>query len=284
MLLYFLPKQRGGRLQHVATFCTACENTAKNPDARWWMDEVLQYLEEASDGFSVVGLTKVLKERVVVKMMLLGRMASQERVVQDWFRKLPHPNVVQGICHFVCPENPLKWEKRAKTPISFCNISENTPVQIILQEFIQSGSLRDVTEWSIEKWRSVLLQLTYAVLEWYEKHGFLYGDWHFGNVLLDVTEKKRLQYEAFGKKWFVRDSCGVRPVITDFARSTLRPIGTLAPWQLADQLGYVWDMMAHVCPDEVIKGQIRQMSIKVGGYETLDALCAICLECATLVQ
>ena len=259
MQLRYLAKQKGGRLAHVATFTNACKGTG---DAQWVMNSTLQAHDEAAEEeFSHVGLTSLLDRKHVVKLMIKSHLSSQEVAVQRWFARHPHVNIVQGICNFECKDNPIRWKSRLTQPQPFCNgTASATPFVVIVQEYIVRGNLRAVTEWSTELWKSVILQLTYACMEWYEQ-GFLFGDWHFGNILLDIPQKKVHTYHAFGETFKVHTH-NVSPVITDFARSTLRPAGSLELWMLTDQLALVWDLFANSSPFD--QDLIRQIAIQMG--------------------
>ena len=109
MSLSYLSKRRGGRLQHVSTFLTACQGNQSR-------DALQAHDEAAEEEFSYVGLTSILEKPCVVKLMERGRMAAQEIIIQKWFTSHPHVNIVQGICNFTCKENPIKWVSRKKRP------------------------------------------------------------------------------------------------------------------------------------------------------------------------
>ena len=246
MLLQYLAKKKGGRLQHVATFLNACKSTG---DAEWVMNNTIQsYDEAAEEEFSYVGLTSILETQCIVKLMKRkGRMAAQEVAVMKWFSAHPHINIIQGICYFTCKDSPIRWKSRITQPQAFCNgTSSSTSFLVIIQEYIIAGDLSNVSEWTASLWKSVVLQLTYACMEWWAQ-GFVFGDWHFGNILLDTTQSNSHSYTAFGKTFKVRTH-GVSPVLTDFARSTLQPPGSLDLWMLADQIATIWDKFESSCP------------------------------------
>jgi len=237
------------------------------------MRDTLQAHDEAAEEeFSYVGLASILEKPCVVKLMERGRMAAQEITIQKWFTSHPHVNIVQGICNFTCKENPIKWVSRKKRPQPFCNGSSfDADFVVIIQEYITSGDLSNVVTWTAELWRSVVLQLTYACMEWYEQ-GFLYGDWHFGNILLDTTHSKVHTYKALGKTFKVATH-GVSPVITDFARSTLQPSGSLDIWGLTDQISMVWSIFTRSCPYD--KHRVAGYSIEMGLVKDVDLVALV---------
>lgn len=270
--LRHLPKQKGGRLADVATFCRACDTMSRG-DAVWDMNRTLQSGDEAADAASVhVGLAELEATPVVVKLMADGRLARQEVRVQRMFRDRPHPNVVQGLCEFSCPDSPIRWQRRLEAPKPLCvpDDGRTIPVAVVVQEFIPRGSVTALgATWPLDVWLSIAQQLCFAVMEWYDRYGFVYGDWHDGNVLVDDTDDARLAYRAFGVRWVVDQAAGVRPVLTDFGRSDVRPSDDLAPWMLGAQLGTVWDMLRHACPDAELRETTKRMSMDVDGVETV---------------
>ena len=243
MNLKYLPKTQGGRLQNVATFCYLCENNDKRNDASFIINNTLQSASEAADIFAHVGMTKINNIDFIVKIMLYGKMALQEYKVAKIFREKPHRNIVQNICAYKCNDNPIKWERRIQKPLPLCNINETSEFMIIIQEYIYEGDLHKFkNNITFEIWSSIIKQLTYSCIEWYEKYGFLYGDWHYGNILMDICETKYNKYRAYGKEWKVK-TYSYAPVLTDFSRSEIRPIDKLEPWQLASQISLIWDML-----------------------------------------
>jgi len=273
--LYYLQKRSGGRLHQVATFSNMCDEMSKRPDASWELDKTLQAANDYADVFAHIGVTSMLQTKIIVKLMMYGKMAKQEQIVSDIFRQRPHRNIVQSICNFSCKDRPIRWERKIEKPTPFCNESNGIDFVVILQEYIRNGDLHAWRhKWTYETWTSVFQQLTYACMECYEMYGFLYGDWHFGNILMDVCPSKSVTYAAFGRKW--RVTChGYCPLLTDFARSDIRPSGTLEPWQLASQLGLVWDLLHHVCPKHEKKSFIQKASVQVSAAEDIGSILSI---------
>lgn len=271
--LRYIQKTKGGRLQNTATFCTECDIQSR--DGVWHISKLLQSTDEASDDFAAIGISKLTTSNthVVVKVMLRGRSSKQEILVQKYFQSNVHQNIVQGLCHFECYQNAFTWfKKRAiDLPIPICNANGSERIIVCVQEYISNGDLNTIKQTiDIDLWWSITRQLTYAVLELFDNHGFLYGDWHFGNILLDEQEIGSITYRAFGKKWVVPETHGIRPVLTDFSRSELRPAKTLEPWQLTTQLGLVWDMMLHICPEINVRRQFEQYAFEIDECETID--------------
>jgi hypothetical protein len=264
--LAYLPKRIGGRLQHVAVFRTSCGEKA---NAKWTIDETVQSGEESSDEFAHVGKAQLSGKPVIVKFMLDGFVAQHERKLFHWWKDHPHVNIVQGLCEYSCKDDQLKWGSKVKKPTEFCNPSGKEDFVVLVQEFIKVGNLNGVQHWTLRLWKSVTLQLLFACMEWYESYGFLYNDWHFGNVLLDDSNgDTKHVYKAFNKKWVVDDLAGVRPVLTDFARCELRKHDQLEPWHLATQIAYVLNMMMRSCPDPALMAVVKTASIKIGDFET----------------
>jgi len=271
--LYHLAKHRGGRLQNVATFSSAC--TSKRPkDASWDVLRTIQAANDAADAFAHVGIAKLLEQDVVVKIMLYGRMSAQEQKVAQLFRERPHRNIVQTICTLKCEDNPVRWLRRVEAPQPMCVGKGNTFVMVV-QEYIPNGDLHIMkTKWTMEFWSSMVQQLTYACLEWFESYGFLHGDWHFGNVLMDPDENIYATYAAFGKRWRVQTH-GIAPVLTDFSRSVIVPPKSRQLWQLTDQIGILWDMFQHKCPEKEMQRKLQTASIQVGSCEKINDLLAM---------
>lgn len=261
--LFHMKKQKGGRLENIATFCTACDDkTRSGADASWDVLSTVQAGQDGADGFAFVGLAKLLKQDVVVKIMLPGRMAAQEQKVSRMFRERPHVNIVQSICTFDCNDNPVRWLSKIPAPRPLCAEPVKNVI-ITVQEYIHNGNLRSlIPRLTMDLWWSIAKQLTYACMEWFEYYGFLFGDWHLGNILVDVTDKKCQTYNVFGKQRRVETN-GTSPVLTDFARSSIDPSGSLEYWQLNDQIGLIWDLLSSHCPHADVQVAFKQASMDI---------------------
>lgn len=262
--LTYLPKKRGGRLSHVATFVQSC-NARIQADAEWIMDDTLQAYDEAIETlFSFVGLTNIDKKPFVVKLMARGAMAEKEVRVQEWFREHPYRHIVQGICTFTCQDSALRWTSRLRAPQVFCKIEDKKktppqPMRVIIQEFISGGDLTKPRIWTIALWKSLFFQLTYACFEMYDM-GFIYGDWNFGNILIDSTDEIEVKYNVFGKKIRVATE-GICPVITDFARSLFISKEKLSIDHLMETIGMLWSILYLNCPDKGWSDWLNEKSI-----------------------
>jgi hypothetical protein len=248
-------------LAHVATFIQTCDARVRE-DAEWMMEETLQSYDD--------GVANIKKTPFAVKMMEYGMMADKEVKVQDWFRSHPYRHIVQGICSFSCKESLIQWKSRLPAPQPFCKNTGDTMVKLIVQEYIPGGDLDKPREWSVALWKSVLFQLTFACFEFYDM-GFYYGDWNFGNILLDTTNETYSPYNVFGKKIKIPTE-GVCPVLTDFARSLFIANETRILEHLTDNIGSLWSFMRHKCPIEEWKQWLNQKSIDIGKCSSKTAI------------
>jgi len=233
--LEYLKKHKGGRLENVATFLSACQ---RKGNSNWIIEKTIQSADDANDEFAHVGISKLIENQVIIKIMNNGLRAQREKKILEYFRNNPHQNIVQGIYVFECKDNPIRWNKSIKTSQPICLKDGISSFIIIIQEYIKLGSIadNDITKFK----KSIILQLIYATLEWYDIHKFIYQDWHKWNILLDTTTDKTRTYNAFGKKWVIQDTMGYSPVLTDFARSNIKK--HLEPYELADQIALILDI------------------------------------------
>ena len=261
--MQYKPKRRGGRKDNITTFITACGRD--NVTTTLTFDKSLQFgVNDDGNSFAYVGLTHFNKEPVIVKMMnALDNSSKNEVKIQELFIKTPHVNIVQGICNFECKNELVKFSKEFKTKLKICDMDKNDLIQIIIQEYIPKGSMKDNLEMlssNPQKWKSILLQLTFASLELFEKHKFVYNDWHSGNILLDIpyVNETTRTYKALNNEWVVELE-GLSPVLTDFSNSetidyyqdfeTKKDLKRLYFKAMINELVLVWEMMGGlVCP------------------------------------
>jgi serine/threonine protein kinase len=258
VLLTYLPKQRGGRLTQIATFTQHCDSRIR-ADAEWIMEDTLQSYDEAieEDAFSFVGITELLNEKCTVKLMEWSILANKEIKAFKWFKDHPHRNIIQSICYFHCKDSPIKWKSKLTAPQPFCN-NGSLPFVVLIQEYISGGDLSKPREWTLPKWWSMFLQITFACIEWHS-NGFYFDDWNSGNILIDETTDKEVSYKVFHKTYRVRTE-GICPIITDFGRSSWRTKDIVS---LTDNIGLAWNILKHTCPESELKNTIGIKSIEI---------------------
>jgi hypothetical protein len=261
--------QKGGRTTNIDTFYTSCKLKKRDSDAIWTIDTTIQDASNASDGFAFVGLTKLLEEPVIVKILINNIRGKRERNIQRLFIEYPHRNIVQGICDLTCLDKEFRWLKPVKNQ-QVCTKDGNTEFIVIIQEFIRNGDLSNMEPWTTQNWISVTLQLTFCVIELFNKFGFIYEDWKLRNILWDTTSDEEFVYRAYRKSWTVK-TYGIRPVFTDFARSDIL-MTKKQDWHLAVQLSLVFDMMAYKCPNKRLQSATEKMAYQIEKRESIGEI------------
>jgi serine/threonine protein kinase len=265
-------KLNGGRIAKIDTFISCCGDKIRE-DAIWTINKSIQSTEEASYGFAFVGLSELLKIPVIVKIMLNDPQGRREVKIQKFFRDHPHINIVQGICEFKCYDDLIKWKSEIKQPTNLCSNSENKErreIFIIIQEFIHRGDLEGHYEKiNYNQWKSIFLQMLFAVLELFEKYGFFYDDWKIRNILLDETNKKKLEYYAFGKKWSVDNTFNLSPVFTDFSLCTFV---SKTPEHLAYQISFCVDTFGRICPNKDIQILCEIFALNIENIQSFNVI------------
>lgn len=260
----------GGRLTNIDTFYTCCGEKLRK-DADWIINKSIQSMDETTMEFSFVGLSEVLKQPVIVKMMLNNPQSRREVKVQQFFKKHPHRNIVQGICEFKCQDNPIKWKVKLKGPKQMCNPNRQYEISefiIIIQEYIKLGDLDDYGETiNYYKWKSLITQMLYGSLELFEKYGFFYDDWKLRNILVDETDERTVIYNCFGREWIVPNTFGLTPVLTDFS---LCRVLEKTPENLAYQLSFCLDTFGRICPNRKINKLCMDLAIEIEQIDNLD--------------
>ena len=250
----YLQKFRGGKIENhrVATFTSEC---IKKGNVSWILNESLQSAIESADGLSHVGLSNLLDEPVILKIMLNDLRSRKERQVQQYFIQNPYRHIVTGLCSFECKDNPIRWN----TPKPICLKKGNENFIIIVQEYLEKGNIGQIPRWTLEIWSSITLQLTFAAIELFEKHNFIYEDWHLGNVLLDETTETTFTYTAFNKTWKVPTQ-NILVKLTDFSRSSFVNPKIIEPYQLSDQIALIWEMCSRKAPTKDLKLLLEDLS------------------------
>lgn len=264
----YLQKFRGGKIENhrVATFTTEC---IKKGNVSWILNASLQSAIESADGFSHVGLANLLDERVVLKIMLNDLRSRKERQVQQYFNQNPYRHIVSGLCSFECKDNPVRWNNKLNSPKPVCLKKGNENFIIIVQEYLEKGNIGEIPIWTYEIWCSITLQLTFATLELFSKHNFIYEDWHLGNILIDETSETTFTYTTFNKTWKIPTHY-ILVKLTDFSRSSFVNPKTVEPYQLSDQIALIWEMCSRKAPTKELKVFLQELSLKPINHKVID--------------
>lgn len=169
------------------------------------------------DEFVNVVLSKLkdYKEPVVVKVYDKDNfhLHIELKILQtiNGFRNTP-----KLICDFTCDDDKDKYNTKIIKQIRFYK----NKLHFFVYEYIVFGDVSDFLEKNQESHviKSIILQVACIVIQLASIYKIYHGDINSGNILIDITNEKNLDYCIEGQT-FIIESYGIIPKIIDYGRS-----------------------------------------------------------------
>ena len=131
-------------------------------------------------------------------------------------------NTARLICHFSCNDDKTSYfRKIIKTmkPIQFCSKGTRL-LHFFVYEYIANGDISDffTKNNDINLIKAMTLQITAVIIELALVYNVIHGDINSGNILVDTTEEKTLDYTIDGKTYTI-ETHGWMPKMIDYGKS-----------------------------------------------------------------
>ena len=173
---------------------------------------------------------EIKKRRVIVKVTKSSETTSHSKSIYSIIGKLPH---IIKIYNFIsCYENPVTIKQNYIDALGFCEggpidtlnnmINKKANYQTIHLEIMKkyNGSLNEfIEELSLNKTIKLLIQAIYIQLELFCACGFIHGDIHLGNFLIEKTDNKKREFSFCGN--IKQLEIFVNLYLTDFEHSII---------------------------------------------------------------
>jgi serine/threonine protein kinase len=219
LVLEKLPKCLGSRMYDMSSYKVNCGK-----------DLLLGYTsiksaEETSmhpDDFVHVIKSKLqdYKEPVVVKIY-----DSENRHLHSETRILEkitgYKNTARLICHFSCKDNKKNYFSKIikpMKPIQFCANGSHS-LHYFVFEYIANGDISTFFTKNTDKdvVKSFALQLTAVIIELASIYKISHGDINSGNIMIDTTEEKTLNY-CIENETVTIETHGIIPKMIDYGK------------------------------------------------------------------
>jgi len=128
-------------------------------------------------------------------------------------------NTASLICDFSCQDDKNKYISKIQKQMRFCGNGKNK-LHFFVYEYISHGDISDFTKkyTNYAAIKNIILQMTCVIIELATIYRIYHNDINSGNILIDTTDEKTLEYCIEGE--IVRiESHGVIPKIIDYGRS-----------------------------------------------------------------
>jgi serine/threonine protein kinase len=131
-------------------------------------------------------------------------------------------NTAQLICHFSCKDDKKNYFSKIikpMKPIRFCTNGSHS-LHYFVYEYIVTGDISDffTKNTDINLIKSFVLQITAVIIQLASIYRICHGDINSGNIMIDTTEEKTLDYTIDGKTYTI-ETHGIIPKMIDYGKS-----------------------------------------------------------------
>jgi serine/threonine protein kinase len=141
-------------------------------------------------------------------------------------------NTALLICHFSCKDNKNNYFSKIikpMKPIRFC-ANGSQSLHYFVYEYIATGDISTFFTKNTHKdvVKSFTLQLTAVIIEFASIYRIYHGDINSGNIMVDTTEEKTLDY-CIENETVTIETYGIIPKMIDYGRSRFYKDKTISP-------------------------------------------------------
>ena len=168
-------------------------------------------------------------------------------------------NTARLICHFSCNDDKTSYfRKIIKTmkPIRFCSKGTRL-LHFFVYEYIANGDISDffTKNNDINLIKAMTLQITAVIIELALVYKVIHGDINSGNIMVDTTEEKTLDYTIDGKIYTI-ETHGWMPKMIDYGKSSFYTHRMITPDDVWDDITNALNIIAHYTNEKTKKNII----------------------------
>lgn len=154
--------------------------------------------------------------KVVVKIANVEEDIEKEWDVYTALKNVKAPGILQYYCFFRCNDDIMKYNKNQP---SLCDGTGDS-LQVLVMEYVNGKSFKNYDWFSVsqEVFQSCLRQTILSLVNAFLSCGFIHGDFHLDNVLIQKTVRKRIQYDNVDK---IVELLGWQTKLMDFELSRI---------------------------------------------------------------
>lgn len=168
-------------------------------------------------------------------------------------------NTAKVICDFTCNDDKNNYLKKIKKNIRFCGNGGYDLLHFFVYEYIPYGDISDYFtkhKKDVNATRSIILQMVCVIIELATIYKINHGDLNSGNILIDKTNEKTLEYKIENQR-FTIETFGVMPKIIDYGLS--RFIDNIVIKDIWYQIIMLLDVIFKYVKDDEIKQKISNI-------------------------
>lgn len=241
--VYILPKpSRSQTKSHK--YILDCETKLKNSNytTKDWFEikSIIQSSNNDEKNKVLIGILDKHKQCV-------AKIGTSETLEKEYYisNSLYSSNTIHPYCFFRCDDDYRSITEKDK----YVCKKEGNKMSVLLMPYYELGNMRDYDFYTNQKvFYSCMKQTILSIIELCHNQGFYHNDLHGGNVVVEKTSKKTLEYIVNDKIYTIKTN-GYKVILMDFEGSILvdKPKTTYynKDFLEKDILRFITDMMTN---------------------------------------
>ena len=233
-----LPKCPGSRIRDMTSYKVKCgkdlllgyKSIKSAEETSMYPNDFVHVIKSKLENYNDPVVVKIYDNE---NISLLREIKILERI--NGYR-----NTAILICHFSCKDNKNNYFSKIIKPIRFCTNGSHS-LHYFVYEYIVTGDISDFFTKNTDKpvIKSFVLQLIAVIIELAVVYRIYHGDINSGNIMVDTTEEKTLDY-CIETETVTIETYGIMPKMIDYGRSHFYIDKTVSPnvvvWDIIDVL------------------------------------------------
>jgi len=183
----------------------------------WLMINKLLPINRGENKNKILEANIIKKKKVVVKISKYKNLLEKDYNVSIKLEELKCKNFAKYLGFFSCKDELNNYDITKQLPKYFCK-NNGTINYFIFMNYYKLGSIINYIPKNIEEIITIINQVFGSMIYAFEQKGFIHGDLHPGNVLLEKTNLKKIKYPLISKNIEV-NTYSLRVILFDFDRS-----------------------------------------------------------------
>jgi len=205
--------------------CQTIIDKSENVDTKEWLNLEKQ-IEHDSEDYILYNALLEKNKQIVVKIG--PEKLKYEYEIGKLLDTLKIPTFLEYICIFNCLDDFYKMKGKSKDEKKFINSKrsflckkEGGIINVLVMPYINSGSI-DKYNWTKDNFiilKNIIKHIVISILYSALKIGFIHTDAHLGNIMIQKTKRKTINYGDFYNLEVIGS---IIPVIMDYDRALIQ--------------------------------------------------------------
>ena len=204
--------------------CQDIIDKSENPETKEWL-HLLKQIEHDSEEYTLFNALFEKNKQIVIKIG--PENLKNEYEIGKLLNTLNIPIFLGYICIFNCFDDFYKMKGKSKAEKQFINSKrtflckkEGDIINVLVMPYINSGSIDKYT-WNKENFiilKNIIKHIVISILYSSLMIGFIHNDTHLGNIMIQKTKRKNINYGNFYSLELIG---GIMPVIMDYDKAII---------------------------------------------------------------